>query len=233
MFHTISDKNHKIKSVIKGYLKSFSSIYGQVVLVIAILSIFLFLSFGTIFRSINKEYMESTIQQSGNNVCMFVEGALYQHMLENDRTALRNTLDIINKMPGIEDVNMYDDNDSLVHSSYPDDIGIHSNPNCKECHYDINSMFPRKEKSFRIINIDDKCEMSPKDYSYRLLVIKSPILNEESCFTSACHAHAESDEVLGSLFIRIPLEELDANLNKSLLFALLTTLILVVFLMAF
>ncbi len=217
----------------KDFFRSFSSIYGQVVLVIAVLSVFLFISFGLIVRTVNKEYMESTIQQSGNNVCMFVEGSLYQHMLENDKTALVNTLNIINKMPGIEDVNMYDAEDNLVHSSFPDDTLMHGNPNCKICHENISSMFPRKEKSFRIINIDSKCEMSPRDYSYRLLLIRSPILNENSCYTSACHAHNENDDVLGSLVIRIPLEGLDANLNKSSVLAVVTTIIMVTFLLFF
>jgi len=223
----------KAGSGIKSFFKSFSSIYGQVIKVIAILSGFLFLSFGTIFRTINKEYMENTIQQSGNNVRMFVEGALYQHMLENNRMALRNTLDIINKIPGIEDVNMYDAQDNLAYSSYPEDsLGYH-NPNCKDCHTNIETMFPRAEESFRIINVDSECEMSDKDYSYRLLLIKSPIMNESSCYTSACHAHAESDDVLGSLVIRIPLEELDANLNKSFILAVICTLILMILLIVF
>lgn len=215
------------------FFRSFSSIYGQVVKVIGILSVFLFLSFGAIFRTINKEYMENTIQQSGNNVVMFVEGALYQHMLENNKMALRNTLDIINRMPGIEDVNMYDAQDNLAYSSFPKDSMVHHNPNCKDCHSNIDTMFPRAEKSLRIINMDSECEMSEKEHDYRLLLIKTPILNEPSCYTNVCHAHQESDLVLGSLVIRIPLEELDANLNKSFVFAGLTTLILVTFLMFF
>ena len=104
---------------IRGYLRSYSSIYGQVLKVIAVLSLFLLIAFGTIFRTINKEYMEDIIQQSGNNVCMLVEGALYEHMLEYNETALRSTLDIIYRMPGIEDVNMYDANDNLAYSSFP------------------------------------------------------------------------------------------------------------------
>ena len=224
-------KNKTGQSGIRGYFKSFSSIYGQVVKVIGILSLFLFLSFGTIFRTINKEYMENTIQQSGNNVCMFVEGALYEHMLENDKMALRNTLNIINRMPGIEDVNMYDAQDNLAYSSFPNDSMVHHNPNCKDCHSNISTMFPKTEKSVRIINMDSECEMSEKEYDHRLLLIKSPILNEESCYS--CHPRKESDEVLGYLVIRIPLQELDASLNKSLLIALLTTLLLVVFLMIF
>ncbi|MBC8320364.1 MAG: HAMP domain-containing protein [Bacteroidetes bacterium] len=177
--------------------------------------------------------MENIIQQSGNNVGLFVVGALYQHMLENDRTALRNTLNIINKMPGIEDVNMYDDQGNLVHSSITSDTIAHGNPNCKDCHSDINSMFSPNEMSFRIVDLDNECEMTPIDHNQRDLLIRSPILNEKSCYTASCHAHNESDEVLGSLIIRIPLKELDANLKKSYVLALLTTFLLVVFLMIF
>ncbi len=222
-----------MSSLIKKYLTFQSSIYGQVVFIIAILSVFLFLSFGTIFRSVNKEYMENIIQQSGNNVGLFVEGALYQHMLENDRTALRNTLNIINKIPGIEDVNMYDDKHNLVHSSFTSDTIAHGNPNCKDCHSDINSMFSQNEMSFRIVDLDNECAMKTIGHNHRDLLIRSPILNEISCYTASCHAHKESDEVLGSLIIRIPLKELDANLNKSYVLALLTTFLLVVFLMIF
>ena len=231
LFRNTAYKNKN--SIFKKPIKFYSSIYGQVVFVIALLSIFLFFSFGTIFRSVNKEYMESIIQQSGNNVCLLVEGALYQYMLENDKTALQNMLNIINKMPGIEDVNMYDNEDNLVYSSFSADSIEHDNPNCKECHSNINTMFPRKEKSFKIVNIDSECSMNHNNYHSRLLLIKSPILNENSCNTAACHAHPKSDDILGSFVIRIPLEELDANLNKSVVLAIFTTFLLVIFLMFF
>ena len=215
LFQKISGNPKNLWTRIRAYFKSLSSIYVQVVKVIAILSLFLFFSFGAIFRTINMKYMQDTIQQNGNDVCRFVEGALYQHMLENNKMALRSTLDIINTMPGVEDVNMYDAQDNLVYSSFPNEtIGDH-NPECKDCHSNISSMFPRTEKSFRIINMDSECDMSEKNHNYRLLLIKSPILNERSCYTSACHAHQESDEVLGSFVIRIPLEDLDTTVNST------------------
>jgi len=232
-FKQTSHTPNAANSLFKKYFKFQSSIYGQVVIIIAILSVFLFLSFITIFRTINKEYTESVIQQSGNNVCLLVEGALYQYMLENDKMAMTNMLNIIHKMPGIEDVNLYDYRDNLVYSSFDFDSTDHNNPNCKGCHSDLKTMFPNKEKSFRIVNIDSECKMSQKDHSSRLLLIRSPILNEPSCYTAECHAHQQSEEVLGSFVIRVPLEELDANLNKSFTLAILTTLALVIFLMFF
>ncbi|NQV01154.1 MAG: HAMP domain-containing protein [Bacteroidia bacterium] len=181
--------------------------------------------------------MKSVLSQSGSNIGLLVEGALYRSMLENDKVALRSTLDIINTMPGIDDVNMYDEEDNLVNSSFSDDTVGHNNPNCKFCHANLEEMFPRLEKSYRIIDIDSECKMSKKEGSVRHLLIKSPILNQKSCYQSPCHAHKASDDVLGSLVIRIPLENLDAALSKSLrdflLLAILMTLLLVSFLILF
>ena len=146
---------------------------------------------------------------------------------------LRHTLEIINQMPGIEDVNMYDAKNNLAHSS--SDVGNdnYHNPNCKDCHDNLNEMFPRIEKSFRIINLDSDCEMSEQEQDHRMLMIKTPILNEPSCNTNECHAHQESEVLLGSLIIRIPLNDLDENVKKSMFLAGLTTLLLVTSLMFF
>ncbi|MCF8297814.1 MAG: HAMP domain-containing protein [Saprospiraceae bacterium] len=221
-----NNEKSKIKSFFIKYLKYQSSIYGQVVYIITILSVILFVSFGFIFRSVNEEYLNSVIHQCGNNIGSIVEGALYQHML-----------DIINTMPSIKDVNMYDAEDNLVYSSLPNDSILHDNPNCKECHVNIKNMFPQKEKSFKIVNIDNECQMCENDRESRFLLIKSPILNEKSCYTADCHAHPKSEEVLGSFVIRLPLKELDNVVKESstdfFLLAALTTILLVVFLIIF
>jgi two-component system NtrC family sensor kinase len=228
-----SSEQKSFWSLPRRFFASFASIYGQVVILIGCLALFLFLAFLFIFRTFNMQYMEGVIQQNGDNVVMLVEGALYDHMLQNNRMGLRHTLDIINQMPGIEDVNMYDSQNNLAHSSSHLGDDHYSNPNCKDCHDNLNIMFPRMEKSFRIINMDNECEMSDLEKDQRILVIKSPILNEPSCYTNACHAHLETEEILGSLIIRIPLKELDARVQKTLVIAGLTTLLLVTFLMIF
>jgi len=219
-----------VKKIIPDKLRFRSTIYSHIVYIITIFSVILFASFGIIFRSVNEGYLNTFIRQSGNNIGSIVEGALYHSMLTNDKGSLQNTLDVINTLPDIEDVNMYDHDNNLVYAPSFTDQREHDNPNCKECHANIASMFPEKEKSFRIVNMDSECEMSQKEYDSRLLLIKSPILNERSCYTSACHAHSPDDEVLGSFIIRIPLENLDSAIKKSstnfYLLAALTTLLL-------
>lgn len=218
------------KSLIKGYIKIRSSIYGRVVFIIAILSVFLFVSFGIIFRSVNDNYIQTVISQNGNNVGSMVEGALYYSMLENDKSSLQNTLDVLNNLSGIEDVNLYDSQNKLVYSTFSGDPQNHSNPDCISCHSDLEVMFPFTEKSYRIIDAESECKMNVSGSGSRNLLIRSPILNARSCYTSSCHAHSEQDVVLGSLIIKMSLADLDAAIQKSsanfYLLAVIITLLL-------
>ncbi|MBK6345792.1 MAG: HAMP domain-containing protein [Bacteroidales bacterium] len=219
------------------YLNFGRSIYGRVVLIITLLSVFLFVSFGIIFKSVYQQYLNTVILQSGNNVGSLVEGALYHSMMENDEGALQSTLDVIHTLPGIEDVNMYDVNDSLVYSSFSSDTSASINPDCKSCHSDIATMFPKKEKSYKIITANSQCKMNKGDHGQRHLLIRSPILNSRSCYESSCHAHNAKEEILGSLVIKVPLKDFDAAVEKSsmefYMLAILTTLLLASFLILF
>jgi two-component system NtrC family sensor kinase len=237
LFNKKTNKKFFRIPIIKKYVRFRSSIYGQVIRVIAILSIFLFVSFGAIFRSVNEEYLNTVIRQNGNNIGSIVESSLYHSMLENDKNTLQSTLDIINTLSGIDDVNMYDSRDSLVYSSFSTVTNNHSDPNCISCHTNIKSMFPQNEKSYRIISIKSECQMNQNDDNHRHLLIRSPIFNEKSCYTSSCHAHKENEKILGSLIIKLPLKDLDNAVEKSstqfFLLATFTTVLLALFLILF
>jgi two-component system, NtrC family, sensor kinase len=216
----------------KKYEKIRSSIYGQVIYSILILSIFLFLLFGIIFRSVNERFMERVIYQNGFNVGHFVQGALYHSMLENDKAVLQNTLDVINRLPNIDEVNMYNEYDSLVYTTQVED-------SLKRI-VDFKGFFgePKEidEKSYVVLDSTDGLGMFGKYRRERHLLIRSPILNEPSCME--CHwVHHATDVVLGSLIIKIPLNELDSALRESsvdfFILATIMTLLLLAFLVLF
>lgn len=206
------------------YFRFRSTIYGRVVSIITIAIIVLFISFTIIFRAVYINYFNTVLKQNGNNVGAIVEGSLYKSMLENDKSTLHSTLDIINTMPGIDDVNLYDQNDVLAYSSFAADAENHSNPDCISCHSNLGEMFSRNERSYRIIDTKSDCSMNPLKPGERHMLIRRPILNELSCYTASCHAHSKNDEVLGSLIIRMPLRDLDHALQKSSLQFLLMAL---------
>ncbi|MBN1987778.1 MAG: HAMP domain-containing protein [Bacteroidales bacterium] len=231
-------KHSAKNTLVSGYVRFRSSIYGRVVFIITISSCFLFISFGVIFRSVNERHMKSVISENGNNIGYLVEGALYRSMLENDQNSLQNTLNTINTMSGIDDVNMYDQYNNLVYTSITDNKINHSNPDCISCHQNLDEMFSPTEKSVRIIEAKSECVMNPHNTdSSRHLIIKSPILNNPSCHTASCHYHSENDQVLGSLIIKMPLKSLDKALEESttnyFVLAALMTFVLIVFLILF
>jgi two-component system NtrC family sensor kinase len=237
---TTGDNRPIRRSLLTRLISSFSlksTIYSRVVGIIAFAAIVLFLSFTVIFRTVYVNYFNTVLKQNGNNIGAIVEGALYTSMLENDKSTLHGTLDIINTMPGIDDVNLYDQNDNLAYSSFTAETEYHSNPDCIACHSDLNEMFAKREKSYTIIDEKSDCSMNPNQPGQRHLLIRRPILNEMSCYTASCHAHGETDEVLGSLIIRMPLKDLDNALQKSsvefLLMALIITAIIVLMLILF
>ncbi len=231
------DNDNPGQNLFERFIRIRRSIYGRVVTIISILSFFMFVSFGVIFKSVYEQYLNTVILQSGNNVGSLVEGALYYSMLENDKGALQSTMDVIHTLPDIEDVNMYDKENNLVYSSYSQDTIESLNPDCKSCHEDIATMFPAKEKAYRIITAKSGCLMSKSPKGQRHLMIRSPILNSRSCYTSSCHAHHEDEAVLGSLIIKVPLQNIDKAVNKSsgrfYLMAILATVLLAYFLILF
>src|SRR5665647_633921 len=89
------NKNRIGGPIISGYVKFRSSIYGRVVSIFIVSSVFLFVSFGVVFRSVNENYIKSVISENGNNIGYLVESALYKAMLENDQTSLQEILDQI------------------------------------------------------------------------------------------------------------------------------------------
>ncbi|MDM8001989.1 MAG: ATP-binding protein [Bacteroidota bacterium] len=211
---------------ISRYLRLRSTIYGRVVTIITISSVVLFVAFSVIFRTLYVQYFHTVLKQNGNNLGAIVEGSLYKSMLENDKSTLHSTLDVINTMPGIDDVNLYDQNNNLAYSSFTSDSEHHSNPDCLSCHSNLDEMFSKRERSYLIIDEKSDCSMNPGKPGQRHLLIRRPILNEVSCYTASCHAHTENDEVLGSLVIRMPLKDLDSALKKSSVDFLILSLVI-------
>jgi two-component system, NtrC family, sensor kinase len=233
----------KLRNILTGnklysrFVRFHSSVYSRVVLIIALLSVFLLGSYIIIFKSVNEKFLMTLIHENGGNIGSIVEGALYHSMLRNDKTELYNTLDLINTLAGIDEVNLYDNTDYLVYSSYSPNATHYNDPDCMNCHSDLNSIFPGEEKTYRIIDLESSCSMHMLENSQRYLLIRNPIMNETSCYTADCHAHEKEDRVLGSLIIKMPLGSFDKAIQESstnyFLIAALITFLLSSFLVLF
>lgn len=228
---------NRFRALLMNFNKLFSSIYSRVVLITAVLSVFLLATYFVIFNTVNEQYLQTIIFQNGNNIASIVEGALYHSMLENDKTQLSSTLDVINTLSGIDEVNLYNEFDSLVYSSFSSDALHYNQPDCIQCHKTLNSLFSGEGKSYRIIGLESACSMYRTDNSMRYLLIRNPIINETSCYTASCHAHSPNDHILGSLIIKLPLGEFDNTVshitNRYFFLAIIATILITALLILF
>jgi two-component system, NtrC family, sensor kinase len=219
------------------YFSFRSSIYARVIVIIAVFSIFLFISYNVIFKSVYEGYLNTVIRERGDNIGSIIVGSLYHSMLHNDKSALQSTLYTINTMAGIDEVNMYNNLDSLVYSSNNSETLLPASSKCIDCHENFAEMFPVKQKTYRVIDYKSACIMNQSSQGHRQLLVRTPILNERSCYVSSCHAHNRDEEVLGSLIIKVPLNELDSAVSKSsseyFILSILITFILVSILIFF
>jgi two-component system NtrC family sensor kinase len=214
-----------------------STIYSRVVSITSITLIFLFVILNIVFQSVYSSFFNTTLRQNGENISSKVEGSLYYSMLENDKAMLQRTIDVISTMSGIDEANMYDHKDSLAYTSVTKFSESACNPDCKQCHDNLDEIFHPKKKSYIIVDGNHNYKEGQDTDKERHLIIRKPILNEKSCYTAACHFHSKDDEVLGSLIVKLPLKELDSFVNKSstnfLILAAIITLLLVTILIIF
>jgi two-component system, NtrC family, sensor kinase len=211
--------NHKNEKPLRQFFYRYfsfrSSIYTRVVIITAVFSLFLFISYNIIFKSVYEGYLNTVIRERGDNIGSIIVGSLYHSMLQNDKSALQSTLYTINTMAGIDEVFMYNNLDSLVYSSGNSETPMPASSKCIDCHENFAEMFPAKLKTYRVIDYKSACIMNQSDKGHRQLLVRTPILNERSCYISSCHAHNRDEEVLGSLIIKVPLQELDDAVSKS------------------
>jgi two-component system NtrC family sensor kinase len=111
--------------------------------------------------------------------------------------------------PDIEAVRIYNKKGNITFSSDVHEVGRSadlSDKACNACHLEGRRVAnPNQSELTRIFD-------SPR--GYRVLGMITPIRNQPSCATAECHAHPESQTVLGILDVIVPLEDLDAGLEE-------------------
>lgn len=136
-----------------------------------------------------------------------VKSAVWNGMMINDREGIKKIIKAISLQEGFREINIYDSKGTLHYTSKSkldrDSYGASDNSLLKDIATDPNlrHKFSADGNSLYIVN---------------------PILNEKSCSTAECHAHPESQKILGALDIKLGLDavkaEKAANSRKTAIF---------------
>jgi len=196
-------------------------------------SIFIWAYFNIEYQK--KNTLDSVIESSdrlGNTIRL---GTHYAMML-NSREDLNEITKNIGRQEGIENIRIYNKGGQIKFSSIPGEIDKTTSIKAEAC-----DICHRTDPPLEELDLAARTRIFDSPAGYRLLGIISPIYNEPSCASEACHVHPKNKKVLGALDVVVSLKETDrgirVNENRITILAVIsflaTSAIIVTFLLLF
>jgi two-component system NtrC family sensor kinase len=155
------------------------------------------------------------VERHANQLSEAVKADTESDMLRNDRERIHESIRRIGQQDSIDRVRILNKSGEIIYSSEETDIGSMVDKDAEACYRCHSAGEPLEH-----LESEDRTRVfKPLPDSPRLLGIINPIYNSPTCWSASCHAHPESQTVLGVLDVTIPLTDVDRNIRRSQLAA--------------
>ncbi len=176
------------------------------VTVVLIISAFAYVNIRSHDNSMLVEVERHAIQ-----ISQTVKSSTEYDMLLNEPTRIHETIKRLGQDESIERIRIMNKAGVIIYSTEAMEIGKQvdsSTESCVRCH-SVSPALERLEMKARTRVFQRPCDSS------RTLGVITPIYNQPSCWTAACHVHPKAQTVLGVLDVVMPLTAVDANLRRA------------------
>lgn len=171
-------------------------IFSLTILIVAISGISGYLN----LRSQKKQLVETMIL-GADQLSRSITGATWHAMLDDDRKAAYQIMQVIADKQGVDRIRMYNREGRMVFSTDPREqhtVAISTSEVCASCHSkDAIRNSPTEDARVRYAKSPD---------GVKTINMVAPIYNEPSCSNAACHAHRASTKVLGVVDVALRLD---------------------------
>jgi len=180
--------------------------FGVVLTALLAIGIFTYFSIQSQSKSLLAE-----VERHANQLSEALKSDTEYDMLRNDRERIHESIRRIGTQESIDRIRVFNKSGEVIYSSDSAEIGKMVDTkaeSCYRCHSAGKPLehleMPERTRIFR-----------PDPDSSRLLGIINPIYNSPTCWTAACHAHPKEQTVLGVLDVTMPLTDVDRNIRRS------------------
>jgi len=160
-----------------------------------------------------------------------IRSSTWRAMLEDRRGDAYYTMEVIGRQPGIDHVRIFNKEGRITFSTVTGEIGQLVDKRAEACY----ACHAADQPLVRVA-APSRARIYGSS-GHRVLGMVTPIPNDRSCTTSACHAHKEGQQVLGVLDVGLSLNRLDDDMaairRSSLVVTAFGVLILAAFLYYF
>ncbi len=181
---------------IKKFTRSLSfklSFYAAIIMLVAVLA-FSYHSISSHEQSLVDKTIEQALKESE-----VIKAAIWNGMMTNDREVIRESINTLGTYAGFKQINIYDAKGTLHYSSRADHAPKTADPLKSPLLADLAT------------NAAVRHRVSTDGASVQVI---NPLLNYQSCSSAACHAHPESEKILGALEVNQSLEGIRQEISK-------------------
>jgi two-component system NtrC family sensor kinase len=158
-----------------------------------------------------KKSLLTEVERHAHQLSNHLKSDTEYDMMHNDRERIHDGIRRVGEQESIDRIRVFNKSGEVIYSSDSSEIGTMVDQKAESCY-----LCHSAGETLEHLEMDDRTRIfRPTPDSSRLLGIINPIYNSESCWTAACHAHPESQTVLGVLDVTMPLTEVDRNIRRS------------------
>lgn len=177
-------------------------------LLAAMVVIFALLGYLTI--RLHRQHLDAAALQSAERISDVIRRSTTYYMLRNDREGVYHTMATMANEPGVVRVRVYDREGRITYSTDPSELSHGVDKNAEAC-YGCHS----QQQPLAKLNRPDRFRVYRNGGGARVLAIITPIENQPECSNAACHAHPQSQQILGVLDTHMSLARADQQLAQG------------------
>jgi len=174
----------------------------------AMMIIFALLGYLTI--RLHRQHLEAATLVSAERISDVIKRNTTFYMMQNDREGLHRTMATMANEPGMVRVRVFDREGRISYSTEPAEISRVVDKAAEAC-YGCHS----QQQALAKLNRPDRFRVYRSGTGSRVLAIITPIENQPECSNAACHAHPESQQILGVLDTHLSLAIADQQLAQG------------------
>jgi two-component system NtrC family sensor kinase len=174
----------------------------------AMIVIFALLGFLTI--RLHRKHLDAAALLSAERISDVIRRSTTYYMMRNDREGVYRAMTTFASEPGVVRVRVFDREGRITYSTDASELNHAVDKNAEAC-YGCHA----QQQPLAKLNRPDRFRVYRNGGGTRVLAIISPIENQPECSNAACHAHPESQQILGVLDTHLSLARADQQLAQG------------------
>ena len=170
----------------------------------------IFALLGYVNVRLHRQHLEQYTLLSAERISDIIRRGTTDYMLRNDRVGLHQSIERTAAEPGMEKIRIFDRDGRITYSTDPSEQNHVVDKTAEAC-YGCHAQSQPLSK----LNRPDRFRIYRNAAGTRVLGIITPIENQATCSTAACHAHPAEQQILGVLDTNVSLAKADVQLAES------------------